>query len=81
LIRKGNMDEMKPVMAKGNELGMCTFDQSLFNLYKENKISLEEALRNADSKNDLGLRIRLSAGEFHADIDGLSLSKDNQRNI
>ena len=81
LIHKGNMDEMKAVMAKGNELGMCTFDQSLFNLYKENKISLEEALRNADSKNDLGLRIRLSAGEFHADIDGLSLSKDNQRNI
>jgi len=76
LIHKGNMDEIKAAMAKNTDLGMCTFDQSLFDLYKSGKITLDEALRNADSRNDLALRIRLTSDEFHPDIAGLSLSED-----
>lgn len=76
LIHKGNMDEIKAVMAKSTELGMCTFDQSLFDLYKSGKITVDEALRNADSRTDLALRIRLSAPEFNPDITGLALSDD-----
>ena len=47
-------------MEQGTERGMQTFDQALYKLYKEGKIDLEEALRNADSRNNLSLRIRLS---------------------
>ncbi len=60
LIRRGSMDEIKAVMAKSTDPGVCTFDQSLFELYSNGKISLEDALANADSATDLKLRIRLS---------------------
>ena len=60
LIQAGRIDEIKAVMARSNELGMMTFDQSLYMLYQQGKISLEEALLNADSKTDLRLRIKLS---------------------
>lgn len=63
LIRRGNMEEIKSVMGKSSDPGVCTFDQSLFDLYSDGKISLEEALRNADSATDLKLRIRLSQGQ------------------
>jgi twitching motility protein PilU len=59
LIFKGDVHEIKEVMAKSRELGMQTFDQHLFDLYEEGKISYEDALRNADSVNDLRLRIKL----------------------
>jgi len=59
LILKGEVHEIKGIMAKSNELGMKTFDQALFDLYEADKISLEEALRNADSMNELRLRIKL----------------------
>jgi twitching motility protein PilU len=49
-------------MEQATESGMITFDQSLFKLYKEGKISKEEAIKNADSKNNVGLQIRLSEG-------------------
>jgi twitching motility protein PilU len=48
-------------MAKSNRLGMKTFDQDLFELYEAGKISYEEAMRNADSKNELRLRIKLES--------------------
>jgi twitching motility protein PilU len=60
LIRKGEVHLIKEVMEKSEELGMQTFDADLFHLYKKNKITLEEALRNADSPNNLKLRVRLS---------------------
>lgn len=63
LIRRGNMAEMKAVMAKSTDPGVCTFDQSLFDLYSTEKISLTEALRNADSATDLKLRIRLAQSQ------------------
>jgi twitching motility protein PilU len=66
LMQKGRPDEIKGVMAKSGELGMRTFDQSLYDLYIDHRISYEEAMRNADSHTDLALRIRLSVGK-HAD--------------
>jgi twitching motility protein PilU len=59
LIFKGEVHEIKEIMAKSNELGMITFDQALFKLYEADLISYEDALRNADSVNDLRLNIKL----------------------
>ncbi|HHH38333.1 MAG TPA: PilT/PilU family type 4a pilus ATPase [Sedimenticola sp.] len=59
LIQKGDIHSVKEAMEQGNERGMQTFDQALYKLYKEGTITLEEALRNADSRNNLSLRIRL----------------------
>ncbi len=61
LIFKGEVNEIKSVMAKSRELGMQTFDQSLYDLYEDEAISYEEALKNADSLNDLRLRIKLES--------------------
>jgi twitching motility protein PilU len=55
LIFKGEVHEIKEIMKKSRELGMQTFDQALFDLYEAGKISYEDALRNADSVNDLRL--------------------------
>ena len=62
LTLKGRVDEIKGVMARSTELGMQTFDQSLYDLYAAGKIPLTEALRNADSRTDLQLRINLARG-------------------
>ncbi len=59
LILKGEVHEIKEIMGKSNELGMKTFDQALFDLFEADKISYEDALRNADSMNELRLRIKL----------------------
>ena len=61
LIFKGEVGQIKEIMAKSTRLGMQTFDQSLFSLYEESVISYEEAMRNADSKNELRLRIKLES--------------------
>jgi twitching motility protein PilU len=61
LIFKGEVHAIKGVMAKSRELGMQTFDQALFDLYESGKIAYEEALKNADSVNDLRLRIKLES--------------------
>ena len=61
LIFKGEVHSIKTVMGKSRELGMQTFDQSLFDLYEAGKIAYEEALKNADSVNDLRLRIKLES--------------------
>ena len=60
LIQAGRIDEIRSVMARSNDLGMTTFDQSLYLLYEAGQVSLEQALLNADSKTDLRLRIKLS---------------------
>ncbi len=59
LIFKGDVHEIKEIMKKSRELGMQTFDQALFDLYEADKISYEDALRNADSVNDLRLAVKL----------------------
>jgi len=61
LIFKGEVGHIKEIMAKSTRLGMQTFDQALFYLYEDNSISYEEAMRNADSKNELRLRIKLES--------------------
>jgi len=61
LIFKGEIMKIKEVMAKSNRLGMKTFDQDLFDLYENEKISYEDAMRNSDSKNELRLRIKLES--------------------
>ena len=61
LIFKGEVHEIKEIMKKSRELGMQTFDQALFDLYEADKISYEDALRNADSVNDLRLNIKLNS--------------------
>ncbi|MGA8008276.1 MAG: PilT/PilU family type 4a pilus ATPase [Thiomonas sp.] len=60
-IFEGKLTEIKDVMRRSRELGMQTFDQSLFDLFDAEKISYEDALRNADSVNDLRLRIKLDS--------------------
>jgi twitching motility protein PilU len=61
MIFKGEVNEIKAVMSRSRELGMQTFDQALFDLYEAEKISYEEALKNADSVNDLRLNIKLNS--------------------
>jgi twitching motility protein PilU len=63
LIFKGEVHEIKSVMARSRELGMQTFDQHLFELYEQGLISYEDALRNADSVNELRLMIKLHGKE------------------
>lgn len=89
LIYKGDIDSIKEIMAKSERLGMQTFDAALFKLQQSGKISLDEALKNADSANNLRLRIKLAEGDGPADnsqnddsankepsvFDGLSLEK------
>jgi twitching motility protein PilU len=61
LIFKGDVAGLKDVMARSNRIGMKTFDQALFDLYEAELISYEDALRNADSKNELRLRVKLES--------------------
>ena len=61
LIFKGEVHEIKEIMAKSREIGMQTFDQALFDLFESDQISYEDALRNADSVNDLRLQIKLKS--------------------
>ncbi len=67
LIFKGEVAKIKEVMSRSTRLGMQTFDQSLFELYEAGYISYEDALRNADSKNELRLRIKLESKREHED--------------
>ena len=63
LIFKGDVHELKEIMRKSRELGMQTFDQALFDLYEAGLISYEDAMRNADSMNELRLAIKLHGHE------------------
>ena len=63
LIFKGEVHEIKEIMKKSREMGMQTFDQALFDLFEADKISYEDAMRNADSMNELRLQIKLHGKE------------------
>ena len=63
LIFKGDVHEIKEIMKKSRELGLQTFDQALFELYEQGQISYEDAMRNADSMNELRLQIKLHGHE------------------
>jgi twitching motility protein PilU len=84
LIFKGDVNQLKEVMRSSKELGMQTFDMNLFDLYEQGKITYEEALRNADSVNDLRLRIKLEGSEAkgRSTVDsfgGLSIQVDESK--
>jgi twitching motility protein PilU len=73
-IKKGEVHVLKDFMSKGAEQGMQTFDQSLFHLYKKGKISYENALRYADSANELRLMIKLDRGsDTNSSLSGIGL--------
>ena len=76
LIAKGDISAIKEIMAKSRELGMQTFDQELVKFHLDGKISLEEALRNADSTNEVRLKIKL-AGGVTGDADQFSIKNDD----
>ena len=80
LIRKGEVHQMKALMARSTELGMQTFDQALYELYIHGEITYEDAIAHADSANDLRLMIKLSADakgeELPSEADTLTLSED-----
>lgn len=83
LIFKGNVHEMKELMQKSNEYGMQTFDQALFNLYESDQITYEDALRNADSVNDLRLRIKLKgkaakSTNLMEEVGGIQMQQDEK---
>ena len=69
MILKGNFHSIKEIMQKSRELGMCTFDQALYELYNKGYIGYDEAIRNADSANGLRLQIKLS-GDRREPADG-----------
>lgn len=69
LIFKGDVHEIKEVIGKSRELGMQTFDQALFDLYESGTIGYDDALKNADSVNDIRLRIKLESKLAQPDSD------------
>jgi len=75
LIHKGEIAEIKEAMEKSSTIGMQTFDHHLFELYKANTISLDEAIRNADSANNLRLRIKLAEGKTTEEEDSGAFGK------
>ena len=77
-IAKGEFSGLKEAVGHSTEIGMCTFDQALYKLFKDGQISLEEALHNADSRTDLALRIRLAAGVNASDTGELSIDTSTQ---
>jgi twitching motility protein PilU len=83
LIRKGEMHEIKPIMQKSRELGMQTFDQALFDLYEGDRITYDDAMRYADSMNELRLRIKLEGkaakeGDAMAGLEHLQLQETDE---
>jgi len=74
-IRKGEIHKMKELMAKSRQVGMQTFDQALFDLYKAGSITYEDAINHADSANELRLMIKLGESKG-ADADAMSASLD-----
>lgn len=83
LILKGEMHELKAVMTKSREVGMQTFDQALFDLYNEGAISYDEAIRNADSANELRLQIKLKGTRAAQEetASALSLYEDAKEDV
>ena len=73
LIQKGDIHSVKEAMEQGNERGMQTFDQALYKLYQAGRITQDEALANADSRNNLALRIRLDESGNVSTPQGLAI--------
>ncbi len=82
LIQKGEVEKIRDAMEQSKDRGMQTFDDSVYELYKAEKVSLEEALQNADSRNNLQVRIRLASGvdSTQSNTENLTISKDEFKN-
>jgi len=85
LIRMGEVHKLKDLMKRSGEQGMVTFDQALFSLYQEGEITYEDALRHADSANEVRLMIKLQGGTAQRaatdrSIDGITLVEDEDPN-
>ena len=84
-IRKGEIHKMKELMAKSRQIGMQTFDQGLYELYKNGSITYEDAINHADSANELRLMIKLGeskgadASEMSASLDGITIQETDNR--
>jgi twitching motility protein PilU len=78
-LLKGEFHEIKAIMGKSQELGMRTFDASLFELYNEGAISFDEAMRNADSANELRLNIKLNGRVQQGEALSLAPSADENK--
>jgi twitching motility protein PilU len=76
LIEEEKIDEIKDIMQKAELDGMQTFDQSLYKLFKESKISMDDALKNADSHNNLRLRLRLEDPEKFSEHEDMEITED-----
>ena len=76
MILKGNFQGIKEIMHKSRELGMCTFDQALYELYNQGQIGYDEAIRNADSANGLRLQIKLRGDRKEPGDAGATTSSD-----
>jgi twitching motility protein PilU len=84
MILRGEFESLKEVMEKSENLGMQTFDGALFKLYSEGRITQEEALRNADSPNNVRLKIKFydqghagSAGGFSLSLQDINSGDEN----
>lgn len=75
-IRKGEIHEIKPVMKRSRDIGMQTFDQALFDLYESGQITYQDALKHADSPNDLRLQIKLESKNAVVEEESAKLSID-----
>jgi len=82
IIRKGEVYKLKELMKRSTEHGMMTFDQALFRLHQEGEISFEDALKHADSANEVRLMIKLQGQEVHSELDKsverMSLADDEE---
>jgi twitching motility protein PilU len=79
LIRKGEVDKLKELMKRSTEHGMMTFDQALYNLYKEEEITYDDAVLHADSANEVRLMIKLGSGNlesYSSKMENVSLVAD-----
>lgn len=87
LIFKGHVHEIKEIMARSNEIGMITFDQALFKLFEEGLINFDEALRNADSQNELRLKVKLESKRARQSliddpaVKGLSMQEEDKSTL
>ena len=87
LIFKGDVHEIKSVMSRSNEQGMITFDQALFKLFEEGLIGFDEALRNADSQNELRLKVKLESKRARQNllddpgVKGLSMQEEDKSTL
>ncbi|CAA0107847.1 PilT/PilU family type 4a pilus ATPase [Zhongshania aliphaticivorans] len=79
-IHKGEIETIKEIMSKSENLGMQTFDSALFKLYETGKISFEDALKNADSENNLRLQIKLHSSRGIPEGNVAEIEKEEQKN-